>query len=37
VQIKAVKDVNTYDILNNENIIFSSENLIGKVKEVIAP
>jgi large subunit ribosomal protein L4 len=37
VSIKCVKDVNVYDILKHENIIFSSENLIEKVKEVVAP
>ncbi len=35
VQVKGVKDVNTHDILNNENIVFCAENLIEKVKEVV--
>ena len=35
VQIKPVKEINAYDVLKNENIVFSAENLIEKVKEVI--
>lgn len=35
VQIKPVKEINAYDVLNNENIVFSAENLIEKVKEVV--
>ena len=35
VQIKLVKEINAYDVLNNENIVFSAENLIEKVKEVV--
>lgn len=35
VQIRPVKDINTYDVLNNENIVFSAESLIDKVKEVV--
>lgn len=35
VQIKAVTDINTYDILSNENIIFTAENLLTEVKEVV--
>lgn len=35
VQIKPVKEINAYDVLKNENIVFSAENLIEKVKEVV--
>jgi len=35
VQVKHVKDINALDIINNENIIFCSEGLIEKVREVI--
>lgn len=35
VQIRPVKEINAYDVLNNENIVFSAENLIEKVKEVV--
>ncbi|MFC1476636.1 50S ribosomal protein L4 [Fibrobacterota bacterium] len=35
VQIKPVKEINAYDVLSNENIVFSAENLIEKVKEVV--
>lgn len=35
VQIKLVKEINAYDVLKNENIVFSAENLIEKVKEVV--
>jgi len=34
MQVRPVKEINTYDVLSNENIVFSSENLIEKVKEV---
>jgi large subunit ribosomal protein L4 len=36
LQIKAVSDVNTYDVLRNENVIFGAESLIEKMKEVVA-
>ncbi len=36
LQIKAFSDINTYDILRNENIIFGAETLIDKIKEVVA-
>jgi len=36
VQIKAVVDLNAYDILSTENIVFSSESLVSKIKEVVA-
>ncbi len=35
MQVKPVQELNTYDVLNNENIVFSAENLIEKIKEVI--
>lgn len=35
VTIKNVKDINVYDILNCENVIFCKENLIESFKEVI--
>ncbi len=35
VTVKNVKDVNVYDVLNCDNIIFSTENLVDTVKEVI--
>ncbi len=35
VSVRQVKDINTYDVLNNENIVFCTENLIEKVKEVV--
>lgn len=35
VTVKSVKDVNTYDILNNENIVFAGESLIEDIKEVV--
>lgn len=35
VDIKCVTDVNTYDILSNENIVFCNEALVEKVKEVV--
>ncbi len=35
VNVKNVKDVNVYDVLNCENIIFSTQDLINTVKEVV--
>lgn len=35
VQIRPVNEINAYDILASENIIFADENLIGKVKEAV--
>ncbi len=35
MQVRPVKEINTYDVLSNENIVFSSENLIETVKEVV--
>ncbi len=35
VSVRLVKDINTYDVLNNENIVFCAENLVEKVKEVV--
>ncbi len=36
VHVKAVSDVNAYDVLNAENIVFSAEGLIAKVKEAVS-
>ncbi|HLV31617.1 MAG TPA: 50S ribosomal protein L4 [Chitinispirillaceae bacterium] len=36
LEIKNVSEINAYDILKNENIIFSDEKLVGKVKEVVS-
>lgn len=36
LNIKRYSDLNTYDVLNSENIIFGAENLIEKMKEVVA-
>ena len=35
VQIRPVNEINAYDIMASENIIFADENLIGKVKEAV--
>ncbi len=35
VNIKHVNDINVYDIMQSENVIFSAENLVEKVKEVV--
>jgi large subunit ribosomal protein L4 len=34
--VKALKDMNTYDVLSNENIVFGAENLIEEAKEVVS-
>jgi large subunit ribosomal protein L4 len=36
VDVKAVSDVNAYDVVRATNIIFADENLIGKIEEMIA-
>src|SRR5690554_4394660 len=36
LEIKNVSEINAYDVLKNENIIFSDEKLVGKVKEVVS-
>lgn len=35
MQIRPINEINAYDILASENIIFADENLIGKVKEAV--
>lgn len=35
VQIRPVNEINAYDIMASENIIFADENLIGKVKKAV--
>jgi large subunit ribosomal protein L4 len=36
LEIKPVNEINAYDIIANENIIFGDESLIGKVQEAVA-
>jgi len=36
LEIRPVSEINAYDILSNENIIFGDERLIGKVQEAVA-
>ncbi|NLG16510.1 MAG: 50S ribosomal protein L4 [Fibrobacter sp.] len=36
LEIRPVAEINAYDILSNENIIFGDERLIGKVQEAVA-
>jgi large subunit ribosomal protein L4 len=36
LDIKPLSEINAYDVLNSENIIFSGENLIGKLTEAVA-
>ncbi|NLD98453.1 MAG: 50S ribosomal protein L4 [Fibrobacter sp.] len=36
VEIKPVAEINAYDIISSENIIFCSEDIIGKVQEAVA-
>jgi len=36
VDVKAVSDVNAYDVVRATNIIFADENLIGKIEETVA-
>jgi ribosomal protein L4 len=35
LEIKPISEVNAYDVIANENIIFSNEKLIEKVQEVV--
>jgi large subunit ribosomal protein L4 len=35
LEIKPISEVNAYDIIANENIIFGDEKLIEKVQEVV--
>lgn len=35
IDIRPVNEINAYDIMSNENIIFVEENLIGKVQEAV--
>jgi large subunit ribosomal protein L4 len=35
--VKPLCELNTYDVLNSENIIFAGKELVGKTKEVVAP
>jgi large subunit ribosomal protein L4 len=36
VDVKAVNDVNAYDVVRATNIIFADENLVGKIEEMVA-
>lgn len=36
LEIRPVSEINALDILNNENIIFGDEKLIGKIEEAVA-
>lgn len=36
VEIRPVAEINAYDIISSENIIFCNETLIGKVQEAVA-
>lgn len=36
LDVRPVSEINAYDILSNENIIFGDERLIGKVQEAVA-
>ena len=36
LEIKPVSEINAYDILVNENIIFGDEKLVEKVQEAVA-
>lgn len=36
LKVKGIKDINTYDVLNSENIVFSAQALVEKTKEVVA-
>jgi len=35
LEIRPVSEINAYDVLTNENIIFADERLIGKVQEAV--
>jgi large subunit ribosomal protein L4 len=36
LDIKPFSEINAYDVLNSENVIFGGENLIGKLTEAVA-
>ncbi len=36
LEIKPISEINAYDVVNNENIIFGGEKLIATVEEVVA-
>ena len=36
LEIKPVSEINAYDVMSNENIIFCDEGLIGKVEEAVS-
>lgn len=36
LEIKPISEINAYDIISNENIIFAEEQLIGKIQEAVA-
>jgi large subunit ribosomal protein L4 len=36
LDIKPLSEINAYDVLNNENIIFGDQSLIGKLEEAVA-
>ena len=36
LEIKPFSEINAYDVLNSENVIFGGENLIGKLTEAVA-
>ena len=36
VDVKAVQDVNAYDVVRASNIIFADENLVSKIEELVA-
>jgi large subunit ribosomal protein L4 len=36
LDIKPLSEINAYDVLNNENIVFGDQSLIGKLEEVVA-
>ncbi len=36
VEVKSVTDINTYDVLNSETIMFGAKGLVDKLKEVFA-
>jgi large subunit ribosomal protein L4 len=36
LQVKPLAEIHTYDVLNNENIIFADKDLVEKTKEVVS-
>jgi large subunit ribosomal protein L4 len=36
LDVKPLSEINAYDVINNENIIFNGEKLIGKIVEAVA-